>query len=224
MSEIPETFVGADITGDLDPAAFNFDHFIAGIRPTVRAVRVYARPDLEGDIDALKDRLRVATGVRDEDRAMSDDSPESLRQQLRALAGQFEAASVLFKVEARSDKRVAQVEQVAKDAGVTDEADLELHRLVDAIIEPAGITVTHLQALAEVSEIQVKMLVAASSFANNQPPRVDLPFSSEPSKPQRARRSSSHCRPPASGGGDRRPCGRSPRTSPPRPTSSSRRP
>lgn len=177
-----------DATPVLDPDSFDVDSWLDGIEPTTRAVKVYRKPQLLGRVDELMGRLRVAESIPEDDRAMSDESPASIRQELNAVAEEFEASGRWWKVAARSDDRVQAVKDAARaaDKNISDH-EVELHLLADAIVEPVGVTVAHLRKLSAASEIQVKQLVVARSLANNQPPQVDVPFSPSSSGGRRQR-------------------------------------
>lgn len=172
----------ADVTPELDPAAFDLDAWISGATPTVRAVTLYQRPDLLGEIDALQRQLRIAEQVGDDDRGMNDASPDGIRGQLEQVARDFEASALTFKVQGRSDEARDRIKKRLKKQGVTDEETVVLHQLADAVIEPAGVTPEQLRRLQEASEPQLKMLLTAASLAHYQPPAVDVPFSSGSSR------------------------------------------
>lgn len=188
MSEIPETFAAGitDATPDLDAETFDFEAWVAGVTPTVRAVKVYAAAHLLEQVDDLERRLRVAESIPATERGITDESPDQLRQQLLDVATQFEASAKVFKVQGRSDDYVARLKARLKEQGITDEGDVTLHQLADAIISPR-VTVDGLRRLGEVSEPQLKTLITASALANYQPPRVDVPFSSGSSKTRAGR-------------------------------------
>lgn len=183
----------ADIDDDspeLDPATFDLDAWISGATSTVRAVTLYQRPDLMAEVDDLTRQLRVAEAIPDEDRGMADASPQGIRSRLEQVAKQFEASALVFKVAGRSDAARERLAKRLKKQGVTDEYEVILHQLADAVVEPKGVTVEFLRTLGERSEAQLKMLGAASSLANHQPPRVDVPFSSASSGGRKRDRSS----------------------------------
>lgn len=178
-----------DATPELDPETFDVNEWLSGVTGTVRAVTIYARPDLAGAAEELQRELRLAEMVSDEDRGMNDPAPEAIRRQLEEVARDFEASGRVFKVQGRSDEARDQIAKRLKKQGVTDEETIVLHQLADAIIEPAGVTVGALRALQEASEPQLKMLLVASGMANFQPPAVDVPFSSRSSQDRKRPRS-----------------------------------
>ncbi|HLS02591.1 MAG TPA: hypothetical protein VK054_11540, partial [Beutenbergiaceae bacterium] len=64
----PEEPESRDITREPDPEDFDFDEFIAGVRPGRRAVRVTMRPDLMGERDQIALRAQEL-GDDDEEEA-----------------------------------------------------------------------------------------------------------------------------------------------------------
>lgn len=170
-----------DASPALDPATFDLTAWINGATSTVRAVTLYQRADLLAEVDELNRQLRLAESIPEGDRGMGDPSPQGIRRKLEQVAGEFQASAVVFKVESRSTDARERIAKRAKKQGVTDENEVVLHQLVDAIKEPAGVTVEHLRTLNERSEAQVRLLMTAASMANVQAPRVDVPFSSESS-------------------------------------------
>ena len=166
-----------DASPDLDPATFDLDAWINGATSTVRAVTLYQRPDLMAEVDALQRELRIAEAIPDEDRGMNDTTPAGIRSQLEQTAREFERSALVFKVESRSDGHRERIAKHLKKQGITDENEVVLHQLADAIIEPKGVTVDFLRKLQDRSEAQVKLLVVASTYANTEPPRVTVPFS-----------------------------------------------
>lgn len=182
-----ETDPIADQTPELDPETFDLDAWIGGVTSTVRAVTLYQRPDLLGEIDKLTRELRIAEQVPAEDRGMNDPTPDGIRRQIEAMASEFEKSGVTFKVEGRSDEARERIAKRLKKQGVTDEYDVVLHQLEDAIVSPKGVTISFLRTLAEKSETQLKMLLTVASLANFQPPAVAVPFSSKSSTDRKQR-------------------------------------
>lgn len=177
MTESLEPDFVTDESSELDPDTFDLDAWIGGATATVRAVTLYQRPDLIAEVDRLKEELRIAETISDEDRGMNDPTPDGVRQQLTEVARQWEASRLTVKIEGRSDEAREKIAKRLKKQGVTDEETIVLHQLADAIIEPKGLTAEKLRKLQAVSEPQVKLLLVSAAYANGQPPRVDVPFS-----------------------------------------------
>ena len=178
-----------DESPELDAATFDLDAWIGGVTGTVRATTIYQRADLMAEVDRLQRELRIAESIDDEDRGMTDESPESIRRQLEQVARDFEASGLTVRVQGQSDGHRERITKVCKKRGIDDEYEITLHHLADAIVEPKGINVDFLRKLGERNEMQLKMLLTAASLASFQPPRVDVPFSSQPSGNRRQRRS-----------------------------------
>jgi len=179
-----------DETPELDPATFDLNAWIGGVTPTVRAVTLYQRTDLLGEVDALQRELRIAESIPDEDRGMTDEGPETIRRRLEQVAREFEASALTVKVQGRSDPHREQITKRLKKQGIDDPREVNLHQLADAVVEPAGMTVEFLRHLGDVAEAQLKLLFAAASLASFEAPRVDVPFSSRSSAARSQRRSS----------------------------------
>lgn len=184
-----DTDITTDETPDLDPATFDLDAWIGGVTGTVRAVTIYQRPDLLGQIDELQRQLRVAESVPAEDRGMNDATPDGIRNQIEQIAREFEASGVVFKIEGRSDEARDRIKKRLKKQGVNDEETVVLHQLADAIVEPKGVTPEFLRKLQDKSETQLRMLLVTMGKATIEPPKVDVPFSSasSPDRKQRGR-------------------------------------
>lgn len=179
--------VTTDDTPDLDPATFDLDAWIGGVTGTVRAVTLYQRSDLLGQIDELQRELRIAEQVSSEDRGMNDPTPDGIRQRIEQAAREFEASGAVFKVEGRSDESRERIAKRLKKQGVTDEETVVIHQLADAIVEPKGVGPEFLRKLGERSEPQLRMLMVAMGRANFEPPKVDVPFSSASSADRKQR-------------------------------------
>ncbi len=186
--------------GPLNPATFNIAEWVAGLRPALRAVKLYQRPDLMQDVDRLRAELRVAEAIPHGDRALGDDRPPSVvEQELFDVAQRFEASAAWFVVRGLSDTaRDVAVEQAkavhlaasgkpTADAGEPSDLLVTRHTLAAAITEPAGVTPAVLEAIEEASPAQIKLLLTAYGMVANQAPRVDVPSSPASSAQQRGR-------------------------------------
>ena len=189
MTEVPGDTI-ADETPQLDPKTFDLTAWINGATSTVRAVTLYQRPDLVAQVDELQRQLRVAEAIPEDDRGMNDATPQGIRQRLEQVAKEFEASALVFKVEGRSDEAREKIAKKLKKQNVTDEYEVALHQLADAIGEPKGVTVEFLRVLSDRSESQLKKLNATFLAANFVAPQVDVPFSNGSSDSRRRDRSS----------------------------------
>ncbi|HET7398997.1 MAG TPA: hypothetical protein VFJ94_10790 [Intrasporangium sp.] len=167
-----------DSTPPLDPATFDLDDFIAGMRPTRRTVKIHERGDLIGVMDEIVDRI--------------DSTPED--QDVNDLIAAYEQAKQAFlahtaywTVEKRSSEWVtdrwatyarANGLTLDKDGDTTDmKARLRLliDQLVGQVVEvkPAGgapvpVQVTHerLRRMYDANEGELNKLMYAMTDAN----------------------------------------------------------
>jgi len=178
----------ADETAEQDAKTFQLDAWFSGVTPTFRSCTLYQRADLMARVDELTTRLRLAEAMPQEDRQLSDESPAAIRREIEELAEEFEASAITFKVQGRSDAYRDGLKKKLKKQGIEEDAQVGLHILADAIVEPRGVTVEHLQRLADVSEAQLSILFRAVALASTEAPRVDVPFSSGSSSSRGGRR------------------------------------
>lgn len=179
MSENPDrpvggpTDAGTDVTPALNPLVFDFPAFVAGVRPTRRAVRIFPRGDLLGVMDRVVDAIEQA----------GDGPVDALIDEFEAARAEYVAASQVVTVEARSSEWVQRFRaEAAKTHGSdidwtaepTDEASRALRHgiLVDQlaaqIVAPVGVTATDLAVLIEAAEGEAGKLFAALALANSQ--------------------------------------------------------
>lgn len=163
-----------DVSPALEPTDFDFEAFLQGVRPTRRAVRVYARPDLVAQMEEVAGTFR-------------DDLPAAQKKKVRdevlALRAQFDASATWFVAEARSAERQERVRQEsAKRHGFTipgpdaegedalipraDFDKLMRDLLVDSIVLPTGVTAEGLARFAEASPTEYPKLITAMQQAN----------------------------------------------------------
>ena len=164
-----------DATPKIDAEDFDWDSFLQGVRPTRRAVRIYARADLVADME------EVAAGYRDD---LPAAEKRKIAERVAALREEFEASARWFVAEARSADRVDKVRrEAAKRHGITlppddatgDEAlisradydTLERAIVADAIVVPSGLTEEGLARLAEAAPTEYPKLVVAMKQANS---------------------------------------------------------
>ena len=169
----PEEPESRDITREPDPEDFDFDEFIAGVRPGRRAVRVTMRPDLMGERDQIALRAQEL-GDDDEEEA------EALFARFREITEQIKGSQRDFVVEARSDIRAkAIMKQVGSEPGKKasqterdewEDAVMEA-RLADAIVVPSNVTAKGLRKLREANEYAFVQLWGAFIEAQTNPTR-----------------------------------------------------
>lgn len=155
-----------------DPASFDLDAWAAGLRPSRRAVTVYARPDLQADADILRERALEAR------RAGDAEAAESYQADLRRVINVLRASSLDIIVQATSpDTQDAIKASTGAAAGEDMSFDQALHYTAAHVVEPSGFTAEHLRALSDASPAQAMLVVHAVRKANVEAPRVDGPFS-----------------------------------------------
>ena len=172
-----------DVTPDVAAEDFDIDAFVAGVRPSTRAVKIFARADLYAPIAELDERIQrhdaqVAAGEE------PDEDVDELIEQIEALQDEFLASGKWFHVRGRSDAWREGLKKKLKKAGASDN-DITLECVAACIVTPSGVTKKHLKAIQEVNEAEVKKLVVAWQFACTQPTKATAPFSREPSKGRR---------------------------------------
>lgn len=164
-----------DVTPELDPEDFDFDAFVAGVRPGRRAVTVAMRPDLMGERDQIALRSKEL-GDSDEDEAEA----EELLTRFLEITEQIKASQRVFVVEARSDARAkAIMKQVGPEPGKkASQADrdeweeaVRVARLADAIVVPSNVTAKGLGKLREANEYGFVQLWGAFIEAQTNPTR-----------------------------------------------------
>lgn len=102
---------GVDVSPELDPATFDVEAFLNGMLPARRAVRVYFKGHLAADMDRLADEIERCGDAAER---------EALSARAEALMAEFNAASVVVTVEARSAEAItARHKALAKMHGVT---------------------------------------------------------------------------------------------------------
>lgn len=178
-----------DTTTDPDlppPADFNLDAWMSGVRSTVRSCTIYQRGDLLAEIEDVERRLQLASADDADEYGLedADGGAEALNARLDDLYQQLLASGVTFKVEGRSaDWLKAKDKELTRHRltnGMSDEqkaAVVTRHQLADAIIQPTGVTVEHLERLDDVAGAQYRKLVATFFTACSQAPVVSAPTS-----------------------------------------------
>lgn len=163
-----------DVTPDapLSEQTFDFAAFVAGAKPTQRAVTLYARGDLKARLDLIGEEIDLASKAGNQKRVLT------LRKQGEAIVKEMTADGAVIDVivEGRSDDWVKRVEDDLEAKGVTDATEKVLRRVAAQVVAPEGVTYELLEAFRQVSEPQVKKVVVAATMANTQPVSVDVPF------------------------------------------------
>lgn len=176
-SDVNDDVLGAtsdveDITHDVTPEDFDFDAFVAGVRPGRRAVRVTMRADLAAEID------QIAIQADELDDHNGDDA-QALMARFEDIKAQIKASQRTFVVEGRSDNRREQIaktleklghqkpgKKASEDEQKAYNLELALHVLADAIVVPSNISVEGLRKLNNISDAEVNKLMGAFSDAS----------------------------------------------------------
>ena len=154
--------VAVDVTPELTPEGFDVDAWIAGVRPTRRAVQLFARSDLIARLDELAARI----GGADDDEAAGPliDEFEGLRAEY--LSG------VWWTVEGRSPEWVERFRTETKKAlGLTgDPSGVDAIRLVseqiaEQLVSPRA-SARQLVQLAETNAGEWRKLAVALELVN----------------------------------------------------------
>lgn len=179
-----EAFFVADTSAPADPEDFDWDDFLAGVRPTRRSVKIHPRGDLLATMDecevqldalALEHEEKSTTAAR---KKVIKTEFETLADRMDSLKAEFNASARWFTVEARSSEWVEKFRKgYAKDNGFTlpedgEEIDSDkgidmlLAQLAEQIVVPSGVTAKNLHRLYDVAESEVQKLLVAQGFTS----------------------------------------------------------
>ena len=152
--------IGIDATSsDRSVDDFDFGSWLAGVRPTRRAVQLYARGDLVARLDELEGRIDAAT----------DDEADDLLEEFERLRAEFRDGR-WFIVEARSPEWVEEYRKRHTGKGKISEAgqvQILIGQLAEQIVQPR-VTAEQLSTLYDRNPGELNKLVVAMTFANNQ--------------------------------------------------------
>lgn len=158
---LADAATSVDVSPAVTPATFNFDDWVAGVRPTRRKIKLFPQAHLVARLDELAEAIDATPEGEDVDPLI--DEFEAVRKQFRD--------GVWFTVEKRSSESVlANRKALAKRLGIKLDEDgdaantddsivLVLHQLANQIVEPAGVTYEHLRAMLTANEGEVNKLV-----------------------------------------------------------------
>lgn len=152
--------IGIDATNsDISVDDFDFGSWLAGVRPTRRAVQLYARGDLVARLDELEGRIDAAT----------DDEVDELLEEFERLRAEFRDGR-WFIVEARSPEWVEEYRKRATGKGKLSDAGrirIVVGQLAEQIVQPQ-VSAEQLAVLYDRNPGELNKLVVAMTFANNQ--------------------------------------------------------
>lgn len=172
----PDIDEAVDVSPGVDAEDFDFEAFLSGVRPTRRAIKVYARADLVAKME------EAAGGLRDD---MPAQAKKQVLKEVTRLREEFEASGVWFIAEARSQEWVNQFrEDAAKKVGDTGPEDAKSDELTPAqiqartkitlmqtaaqVVSPTNVTAEGLERLGNLAPTELNKIIAAVTVANVQ--------------------------------------------------------
>lgn len=179
----------------LTPESFDFDQWLAGAYKPTRGSTVHQRGDLIAELDRVQEQIELAESVPDDERSLSDASPDKLRAKYAELAQQFHDSGLFVKVTGHSIEekqaiyKAADAEVESKFAADDKSAEAKAHRveqakqltyvlLEDALVSPR-LTAEQLRRLHQrVGEAEFTRVVRdyqEASSAINEPSADFLP-------------------------------------------------
>ena len=174
MSAIDDQPLASDPSVDIFEAPtvtdFDFQSWLEGVRPTRRAVRLYARADLIGRME------EVAGEAADAEKLGDSDALAGLVDEMETLRETFDASARWFVVEARSPEWVDDFHRIrARDMGIKkgepgerQKQQILLEQLAEQIVTPTGVTAEALAVMLDRAAGEVNKLIVAMTFANQQ--------------------------------------------------------
>ena len=161
-----------DVSETPTPETFNVDEWIAGVRPTRRSVRIFARGDLIAAMEVIADRIREA----DDDADVDD-----LIDRFEALKAEFQSGLTVTVEKRSSDWERKFRKDFIRDAKLSvkmrrdDSNDMDgpadergrvvLHQLAAQIVSPT-FTYEQLTALEDANEGELAKLLRALNEVN----------------------------------------------------------
>lgn len=162
----PDVPLGAsvDVAPELTPETFDVTEWLAGVRPTRRAVTLYASGHVLARMDQIADRInRLPNGAE----------VDELVAEFEELKAQFLDGRT-FVIEGRSSEWRGEFTRVAKERlGMKGDGTPEQRRtvmlemLAEQMVSPV-VTVEQLDRLGDANEGELSKLLVAQTFANEQ--------------------------------------------------------
>ena len=124
-----------------DAATFDVRAWIRGTSPVTRSCTVYGRPDLMGEIEALKDELAEIQSADFDDQRLSQAAPGlDIARRIEELRAQMAASALRFRFRGL---RNGELEEVKAQTTATATADgigeVDYRVMARQCIEPAGL-------------------------------------------------------------------------------------
>lgn len=155
-----------------DPATFDLSAWVAGLNPARRAVTIYGRPDLQADVDLLRERMLEAR------RCGEAEAAEDYKQRLAAVAAELRASALDVVVQATAPELQ---DKIKADTGCAEGAEMNNDQAcmftAAHVVEPAGFTAEHVRAILDASPAQATVLIHAVRRVNTEAVQVAAPFS-----------------------------------------------
>ncbi|MCH8613473.1 hypothetical protein [Arsenicicoccus dermatophilus] len=183
-ADVVEASLTTVTTPDPDPAAFDLEEFLAGIRPVLRRIRIYPRGDLVAQADALADELEdlgrahaAVVGTPAEDDAAA--AFLAARERLEELRRTYQESAVEWVVQERSADWVAQTRtEFCQARGVEPQPggavpddlvqEFTYHVTAEMTVTPAGVTTDTMRRLHEAAPHEFERIDAACTAALSQ--------------------------------------------------------
>lgn len=144
-----------------DPKTFDFAAFVAGIRPTRRALTIYSRSDLAAERDVLTARIGES-----QDAKRPAKERAAMQKRLKEITEEIAEAAIDVVVEARSEEWRNRLNKALVDDGVDDTLVRTSHIIAEQVVEPEGVTGELLEQIRKVSEPQWIALTHVTAAAN----------------------------------------------------------
>lgn len=133
---------GITDTDTADPATFSIQSWIKGTTPVTRSVTVYGRPDLMGEIEALKDELvEVQSAPFDDDRPLVKSRATQIAEELEAKRTAMLASAVRFRFRGLRNGEIEELrEEMGKDDPNPDAiSELDYRCMARQCVAPEGL-------------------------------------------------------------------------------------
>lgn len=176
-----DSFTAPPVTDTPDPTGFDMRAWIAGAAPVTRSCTVYGRPDLMGEIEALKDELAEAQSADASDERLSSPTPGlDIAQRIEDLREQMHASAVRFRFRGL---RNGELETIREEMGRPDDApggvgELDYRIMAAQCVAPAGLRWEDFRDLHTNLGAYFSRTILKTSVEAVQGGGVDVPFSS----------------------------------------------
>jgi hypothetical protein len=165
-----------DGASQIDPDTFDLDGWIDGVTRSTEIVHVYAKGHLNERLKEIERQIDVVKGVRAEDRSITDDSEESLREEWVAVAAELTDSALPVKVQALTAPELEQARAEAKKAKAAD-SEYGLWIVTAGAVSPT-FTVEQLRRLRDRGgDAGIAQMMLTILRLSNETPRPSVPLS-----------------------------------------------